>query len=243
MTIYNDAETGLPDANHAPDQKFWMGTNSIGQDMWARLWAGVRTSLGLGVAVAVLEIFLGGMFGILWGLGRKTEGFFTEIYNIFDNIPQTLVLILLSYILKPGISTMLFALCITGWTEMARIVRNQVVVLRDRDYNVVSRCLGTGFFTMIRHNFLPYIMPLVALRTALTIPGVIGKEVLVTYIGIGLPAETVSLGNLIHEGRVFMGQPSLRYQMLYPLGMLIFLAISLYVVGNAFADKEQGGDV
>lgn len=238
-TIYNDSETGLPDSNRLPDKEFWFGTNSIGQDLWARVWTGMRNSMCLGGTAAAAEILLGCVLGILWGYAGRLEFLIKELYYIVDNIPQTLVLIVMSYIWKPGISVFLLALSLTGWTEMARITRNQVLILRDKEYNLASRCMGSGFFRMLIHNFLPFLLPFIALRVSLTIPGVIGREVLLTYIGIGLPAETVSLGNLIYEGRAFIGQPALRYQMLFPLGMLIILAVAMYVVGNAAADAAD----
>lgn len=238
-TIYNDSKTGLPDANRPPDKEFWFGTNSIGQDLWARVWTGIRNSMYLGGAAAAAEILLGFVLGILWGYVGRMEFLIKEMYYIVDNIPQTLVLIVMSYIWKPGIPVFLLALSLTGWTEMARITRNQVLILRDKEYNLASRCMGSGFLRMLIHNFLPFLLPFIALRASLTIPEVIGREVLLTYIGIGLPAETVSLGNLIYEGRAFIGQPALRYQMLFPLGMLIILAAAMYSVGNAVADAAD----
>jgi oligopeptide transport system permease protein len=214
-TVYNDAKTGMQIVNRSPDSEYWFGTNSIGQDLWARTWAGTRTSLGIGFAVACWEALFGTAIGLLWGYVRKLDSFFTELYNIFDNVPQTLVLILISYIMKPGIGTIIFALCLTGWLGMARFIRNQVVIIRDRDYNLASR------------------------RMALAIPEAIGNEVFVTYIGIGLPTDMASLGNLVQAGRLVMSQPELRYQLLFPTAVLAVITISLYIVGNSFADAAD----
>ena len=238
-TIYNDPATGMQIANRLPDDEFVFGTNSIGQDLWARTWAGTRTSLGIGFVVACFEAVIGTLVGVLWGYVRRLDFLFTEIYNIFDNVPQTLVLILVSYILRPGVGTIVFALCLTGWLGMARFIRNQVVIIRDRDYNLASRCLGTKTSRIVVKNLLPYLVSVITLRMALAIPAAIGNEVFVTYIGIGLPTDIPSLGNLVQAGRLLMSQPSLRYQLLFPTAVLAVITISLYVVGNAFADAAD----
>lgn len=238
-TINNDPATGIQIINHAPDGKYWFGTNSIGQDLWARTWAGTRTSLGIGFAVACFEALFGTFIGVLWGYVRRLDAFFTELYNIFDNVPQTLVLILVSYVMKPGIGTIVFALCLTGWLGMARFIRNQIVIIRDRDYNLASRCLGTTTGRIVTKNLLPYLVSVIALRMSLAIPAAIGNEVFVTYIGIGLPTDIPSLGNLVQAGRLLMSQPNLRYQLLFPTMVLALITISLYVVGNAFADAAD----
>lgn len=239
LVIHNN-EWGIPLNNLKPGEDgFILGTNSIGQDLWARIWAGTRTSLFIGFSVAVVEAVVGILVGVLWGYVRKLDFFFTELYNILDNIPQTLLLILLSYIMKPGVSTIIFALCLTGWLGMARFIRNQIIIIRDRDYNLASRCLGTSTRRIILKNLLPYLVSVITLRMALAIPSAIGNEVFVTYIGIGLPLDTPSLGNLIQTGRSLMMIPSLRYQLLFPVAVLALITISFYIIGNAFADAAD----
>lgn len=238
ILIHND-QWGLPLNNIAPGKDFWFGTNSIGQDLWARIWAGTRTSLFIGFSVAFVEAVVGILVGVLWGYVRKLDFFFTELYNVLDNIPQTLLLILISYVLKPGVSTIIFALSLTGWLGMARFIRNQIIIIRDREYNLASRCLGTPVYRIILRNLLPYLVSVVMLRMALSIPEAIGSEVFITYIGLGLPATIPSLGNLINEGRTLMMSPNLRYQLIYPTIVLSIVTISFYVVGNAFSDAAD----
>lgn len=190
--IVND-EAGMQYRNIPPGDQFILGTNSIGQDLWARIWAGTRTSLLIGLSVALAEALIGITVGVIWGYVRKADFILTEIYNIIDNIPNTIVLILISYILKPGVKTLIFAMCLTGWIQMARFIRNQILIIRDRDYNVASRCLGTPTAKIIIKNLLPYLVSVIMLRMALTIPSAIGNEVFITYIGLGLPVNIPSL--------------------------------------------------
>ena len=239
----NDPVTGRPLKNSQPDSVHWFGTNSIGQDIWARVWAGARNSLIIGISVALIEAAVGILVGLVWGYVRSLDFLFTEIYNVLDNIPTTIVLILISLILKPSITTMIFAMSVTGWIGMARFIRNQVLIIRDRDYNIASRCLGTKTWRIIMKNILPYLVSVIMLRMALSIPAAIGSEVFITYIGLGLPATVPSLGRLINDGRsavgVFGFASKQFYQLLYPTIIVSVITVSFYIVGNSFSDASD----
>lgn len=238
-TINNNPATGLQLSNQPPSSQFWFGTNNIGQDLWARIWAGTRTSMFIGLTVAIVQAILGIIIGVLWGYVRKLDFLLTEVYNVLNNIPTTIVLILAAYIMKPGVKTMIIAMCITGWISLARFIRNLVVVIRDQDFNIASRCLGSGLGKIIFRNLLPHMVSVIMLRMALSIPEAIGQEVFLTYIGLGVPVETPSLGNLINSGRVLMLSSSLRYQLIFPAIVLSIITICFYITGNAFADAAD----
>ena len=235
-----DPVTGIQYRNVAPgvDGYIW-GSNSIGQDLWARIWAGTRTSLIIAFFVAMIEAVVGISVGVLWGYVRQLDLFFTELYNICDNIPSTIILILISYVASPSVPTLILGMSLTGWIAMARFIRNQILIIRDRDYNIASRCIGTPTFRIVVRNLLPYLVSVIMLRMALTVPAAIGSEVFVTYIGLGLSVETPSLGNLINDGRQVMMQAGLRYQLLYPTIILSFVTIAFYLIGNAFSDAAD----
>lgn len=235
-----DSTTGIQFRNIAPGEEgFIWGSNAIGQDLWARIWAGARTSLTIAFFVALIEAVVGITVGVLWGYVRQLDFFFTELYNICDNIPSTIILILISYVASPSIQTLILGMSITGWIAMARFIRNQILIIRDRDYNVASRCIGTPIRRIVLRNLLPYLVSVIMLRMALTIPAAIGSEVFITYIGLGLSVETPSLGNLINDGRKVMMQAGLRYQLLYPTIILSFVTIAFYLIGNAFSDAAD----
>ena len=128
---------------------------------------------------------------------------------------------------------------LTGWIAMARFIRNQILIIRDRDYNIASRCIGTPTSRIVVRNLLPYLVSVIMLRMALTIPEAIGNEVFITYIGLGLSVETPSLGNLVNDGRKVMMQAGLQYQLLYPTLILSFVTIAFYLIGNAFSDAAD----
>ena len=235
-----DSTTGIQFRNIAPGEEgFIWGSNAIGQDLWARIWAGARTSLTIAFFVALIEAVVGITVGVLWGYVRQLDFFFTELYNICDNVPSTIILILISYVASPSIQTLILGMSITGWIAMARFIRNQILIIRDRDYNVASRCIGTPIRRIVLRNLLPYLVSVIMLRMALTIPEAIGNEVFITYIGLGLSVETPSLGNLINDGRKVMMQAGLRYQLLYPTIILSFVTIAFYLIGNAFSDAAD----
>lgn len=237
--VNNNPLTGMPYYNLPPCAEFPFGTNNIGQDLWARLWASTRTSLLVGFAVAAIDALLGIVAGVLWGYVKSLEIPFTELYNILDNVPTTIVLILCSLVMKPGVFTIIFAMSITGWIGMARFVRNQVVIIRDMEYNLASRCLGTPFYRIAAKNLLPYLVSVIMLRCAASVPAAIGSEVFITYIGLGLPASVCSLGNLINAGRLLMMNPGARYQLIFPTAVLCVITVSFYVVGSALGDAAD----
>lgn len=236
---FADAIVGMPVKNQRPNKTFWFGTNSIGQDLWSNIWQGTRNSLIIGFSTALIEAVVGIAVGLLWGYVRWLDPILTEIYNVLNNIPSTIVLILVSYVLSPSMGTVILSLSITGWIGMARFIRTQTLIIRDRDYNLASRCLGTPTGRVVVKNLLPQMVSVIMLRMALAIPGGIGSEAFLAYIGLGLPLSTPSLGNLAQNGRKLMSTPALRYQLLIPSAFLAVITICFYLIGNAFADASD----
>ena len=233
-----DAEDGSVLRNVPPCKEFWFGTNFVGQDLWALVWAGTRTSLMLAAIVAVCNCVVGIIIGVLWGYVRKLENFLTEVYNIVDNIPRTIILILISYIMQPGMVTMIISMVCVGWLGLARFIRNQIMIIRDSDYNLASRCLGTGTVKIMLKNLLPYLISVIMLQTALEIPAVISDEVFLTYCGLGMPKNVASLGGLVESGRKMM-MTSSSYQLIFPALVITFITVAFYLIGNAFADASD----
>lgn len=237
IAIFKEGNNAL--SNVRPNKEFWFGTNSIGQDLWARIWSGTRTTLFIGIVAVSINAVVGIVLGAVWGYVRRVDKVFTEVYNILNNIPSTIVHMLLTYILRPSVSTLIFVMCIMGWISMAKWIRNLIIIIRDREYNLASRCLGTPTRKIIVKNLLPQLVSVVMLDSAMSIPGVIGSEVFLSYIGLGLPISTPSLGNLINEGRRVMMVPSQTYQIIIPSIIVAIITISFYALGNAFSDASD----
>ena len=114
FNTYDKYGKAFPMKNEGPSKEYWFGTDAVGHDLWSRIWSGTRTSLLMALIVASINCVVGITVGIMWGYVRKLDAFLTEVYNIMDNIPRTIILILMSYILKPGMSTMIISMCIVG---------------------------------------------------------------------------------------------------------------------------------
>lgn len=232
-------ENGMPLADIQPNSQFWFGTNGIGQDIWSNMWEGTRNSLFIGFSVACINAVIGIIVGMIWGYVRQLDFILTEAYNVLSNIPSTIILILATYVMSPSVSSLIIAMCVTGWMGMARFIRNLTLMIRDRDFNLASRCLGTPTYRVIMKNLLPQMVSVIMLRLSLAIPGAIGSEAFMAYIGLGLPPTIPSLGSLANAGRAYMMLPSMRYQLIIPCIFLSIITICFYIVGNAFADASD----
>ena len=134
-------------------------------------------------------------------------------------------------------STLIISMCTTSWLALARNVRNLVFMIRDREYNLASRCLGTPLYRMIVKNLIPYLVSVIILRMALMIPQVISLEVTLSYLGLGLPSTMPSLGALLSHGRTkFQDYPHL---LIFPALIVSIITISFYLAGNAFSDASD----
>ncbi len=223
--------------NLEPSAAHPFGTDGSGRDIWARVWFGTRTSLLLSLLVAFFEVGIGVVVGALWGFYRKLDTLMFAIYNTLTNVPSTIYLVLIAYIMKPSVLTIIIALVATGWISEARWFRSRILALREADFNVASICLKTPTRRIISRNVIPHIMSLIIMDAALTIPYSIGSEVFLSYIGVGLPQDLVTLGNLVNQGRSsFLIYP---YQMICPTLILCFITVSFYIIGNKFADASD----
>jgi oligopeptide transport system permease protein len=210
--------------NLGPSAEAWFGTDGLGRDIWARTWYGTRSSLLLGLTIALFDVGIGAIVGAAWGYVRRLDRPLTELYNVVSNVPSTVYLILLTYIMQPGFWTIVVALCSTGWIGIARFMRNKVLSIRESEYNVASRCLGTPLRRVLARNVLPHLTSLIIMEAALTVPYSIGAEVFLGFVGLGLPLDQVTLGNMVNEGRTLA---------------LAFITVSFYVAGNKFADASD----
>ena len=116
-----------------PSFQYWFGTNNVGDSFFDEVWAGARTSLSLAIIATFITNVIGVIVGAFWGYSRKMDVIMIEVYNIIANVPFTLVVIILSYVLGPGFWQLVFCLCITSWLGMAYSIRIQVMMIRDRE--------------------------------------------------------------------------------------------------------------
>ena len=225
------------DWNKRPSAEHWFGTDTVGRDIWARAWYGARNSFLLAFAIACSDIGIGTIMGALWGYNKKMDPIMIELYNIITNIPSTVYLVLLAYIMNTSDLTLFISMASRGWIVEARFFRNRILSIRDSEYNIASKCLGTPMCRIITRNIIPHIISLIIMDAALCIPYSISSEVFLSFIGVGMPVDAITLGNIVNQGRSsFMLHP---YQMLLPTIILCVITVSFYVIGNKFADASD----
>lgn len=216
-----------------PNSTYWFGTDSLGADYWCQVWYATRLSIILAICVSMGQILLGTVIGLIWGYVRSLDRFFTELYNLIDNIPTIIYMTLIALMVGKSYLIIGTALVAFGWLGTARNVRNLVFMYRDREYNLASRCLGTGLWRILYRNIFPYLISVVVLRLALAIPGTIAYETTLAYLGL-ISVETPSLGILLRNARsLFMRYP---YMLVFPAVIVSVITITFYLVGNAFSD-------
>ena len=216
-----------------PNAEYWFGTNAIGQDYWAQVWYATRASILLAVLVSVGQISLGVIIGLIWGYVRRLDRFFTELYNLIDNVPTIIYMTLIALMVGKTMLTMGVAMVGFGWLATARNVRNLVFMYRDREYNLASRCLGTKLGRILFRNIFPYLVSVIILRLALAIPSTIAYETTLTYLGL-MDIMVPSLGNLLSAARAVF--PRASYTLWFPAAIVSIITITFYLVGNAFSD-------
>ena len=217
----------------SPNSHFWFGTDSLGCDYWCQVWSATRTSIILSVSVSLGQIAVGVIIGLLWGYVRKLDRFFTEVYNFIDNIPTIIYMTLIALMIGKSTLVMAFALIAFYWLGTARNIRNLVFMYRDREYNLASRFLGTGLWRILTKNIFPYLISVIVLRLALSIPGIIAYETTLSYLGL-LDISTPSLGILLRDARSnFLEYP---YLLVFPAAIVSLITVTFYLVGNAFSD-------
>jgi len=222
---------------HGVDSEFWFGCDAIGRDYWCQVWYAAQVSIKLALLVAAGEAVLGVVIGCLWGYVRLLDRPLTEVYNIINNVPTIIYMTLVGMIWGRSFSHMAIALIATGWLTMARNVRNIVLMYRDREYNLASRCLGTPVWRVLVKNVFPYLISVVILRLALSIPGTIATEPTLSYLGLGLGYDTPSLGLLLRDARMhFLDYPHL---LVFPAVIVSAITLTFYLVGNAFSDAAD----
>ena len=225
------------DWNLRPSAEHWFGTDTLGRDIWARAWYGCRNSFLLGFCIALSDVGFGMIAGALWGYNKKLDPFMIELYNIMTNIPSTVYLVLLAYIMNTSFLTLFISMASRGWIVEARFFRNRILSLRDSEYNIASKCLGTPMRRIATRNIIPHIVSLIIMEAALCIPYSIGSEVFMGFVGVGMPVDAITLGNIVNQGRAsFTLHP---YQMLLPTVILCIITVAFYVIGNKFADASD----
>lgn len=217
--------------------KWCLGTGLHGNSIAYGILSAARTSLVLAVICCVINMTVGVLIGAAWGYSRTLDAIMLVVYNILANIPYILLISVLVYVIGAGFWSFIFALTVTGWLAIAFFIRTQVLIIRDREYSLASRCLGTPTGRVITRNILPYMTSVIVTLLASELPSYIGMEVFLSYIGIGLSASIPSLGRMIQEAQgVFLTYP---WEFWPPVIIASIITVILYVLGQNLADASD----
>jgi len=230
---YSDIHLQLHDT--PPSAKFWFGSDELGRDLFTRIWWGARISLFIGISAALIDMVLGVLWGAAAGLaGGKTEEAMMRICDILHAIPYLLVVILLTVIRGSGIGTILIAMTCTGWINMARIVRGQILQIKEMDYVVAARLSGASQLRIAARHLIPNTIGPIIASVTLTVPTAIFTEAFLSFIGLGVQAPAASWGVMVNDGLSAM-----RYypwRIFFPSAMLTLTMLSFNLLGNALRD-------
>lgn len=228
----------------APSAEHWLGTDEQGMDVFVRLMYGGRISLTLGFVVIFLETFLGIIFGGLAGyFGKWVDQLIMRIVDIFGCVPQFPILLILSAVLDGmdidqqfRIYYLMIIMTVLGWSGVARVVRGQILFLREQEYMVAAEALGLSVPRKIFRHLLPNILPQLIVQMTLGLGGIILTESTLSYLGIGIPIPYAAWGTMISSAQkpeILQYYPNLWI----PAGLLIVCAVLAFnFIGDGLRD-------
>lgn len=222
--------------NLAPCAEHWFGTDKLGRDIFARVWIAGRVSLTIGIAGALLSAIIGCIYGgIAAYFGGVVDDVMMRIVEILISVPYLIVVIVLSLVLESdGMFTLILAMTITGWCGTARMVRAQMLTIKNEEYVLAARALGVKPAKIITRHMIPNTLSTVIVAITFDIPGYIFSEAFLSYIGLGIQPPNTSWGALASAAQGQMQfYPS---QLFIPAGMIALTMLCFTLIGDGLRD-------
>ena len=228
ISPYTYADQSLIDANQSPSFSHWFGTDTLGRDIYTRVMYGARISLTIGFVAAFINLVIGVAYGGIAGyMGGKVDRIMMGIVDVLYGIPLLLYVILLMVVLGPGLTSIFVALGIAYWLNMARIVRSQILKVKNEEYIIAAEAMGIPKHRILLRHILPNCVGPIIITLTLAIPEAIFTEAFLSFIGLGVNAPMASWGVLASEG--ISSMRSYPFQLIFPA-----VAISVTMLGFAF---------
>ncbi|HWR22470.1 MAG TPA: ABC transporter permease [Feifaniaceae bacterium] len=217
------------------DVYYWFGSDTLGRDIWTRVWEGARVSLGIAVVSAFINMTLGMCYGLISGYyGGWVDNVMQRFAEINNSIPRLVIVTLLLLVLKPGFLTIVLALVITDWISMSRIARAEMLKLKEQEFVLASHTLGASGPVIIFKEILPNIIGQIITQLMFSIPTAIFTEAFLSFVGLGIPVPQCSLGSLISDAfNSFTTHP---YQIVPPILVLALLMLCFNVLADGLRE-------
>ncbi|WP_081257600.1 ABC transporter permease [Streptobacillus moniliformis] len=213
----------------------YLGTDSLGRDIFARVSQGIRVSMELSIIVATICVVIGTVYGATTAyFGGKIDSIMVRIVEIIMSIPSIIYIILLMVVLGNSVETIIIALCATRWLNYALLVRGEVLKIKENEYVLASRALGANFWHIVRKHLIPNTLSIIIVRLTMDIPSIIFSEAFLSFIGLGVPIPQASLGNLVADG--FKEINTHVYLFLIPALTISLITLSFNIIGDAMSD-------
>ncbi|MGN1385016.1 MAG: ABC transporter permease [Bacillus sp. (in: firmicutes)] len=222
--------------NMPPNSEHWFGTDSSGRDLFTRAWEGARISLFIGVMAALIDFVVGVVYGGISGMrGGRVDNVMMRIAEVLYSIPYLLMVILMMVVMKPGILPIIIAMTITGWIPMARLVRGQILQLKENEYVHAAKVAGAKTGWTLRKHLLPNSMGPILVNMTLTVPVAIFAEATLSFLGLGVQAPKASWGSLANDalGSILIGN---FYQLAIPAFLISLTMFAFNVFGDGLQD-------
>ncbi len=232
---YSYSDQVLSEANQPPSAQHWFGTDNLGRDLLTRVLYGARISLSIGVVASLINLTIGVVYGGVSGyFGGRVDSVMMRLVDILYGIPLLLFVILLMVVLKPGLTNIFIALGLVYWLGMARIVRGQVLAIKEQEYVLAARLVGAGPRRIILRHLVPNSMGPIIVTLTLSIPEAIFTEAFLSFIGLGVSAPMASWGVLASES--LAGLRSYPFQLLYPALAISVTMLAFNFLGDGLRD-------
>jgi peptide/nickel transport system permease protein len=230
------AHIDLPNRLQTPSAQHWAGTDELGRDILSRLIWGARISLFVGGSVVVGSLLLGLIIGSLAGYyGGGIDRFVNAVLmNAFLSFPGILIAIAFVAFRGPGIFNLILALSIGGWVGYARLVRAQVLAVREREFVEAARALGAGDLHIVTRHILPNIIQPVIVQAAIGMAGAVLAEATMSFLGLGVPPPTASWGSMLNDARSHLFDAP--HLVLFPAVTVMFAVLAFNFIGDALRD-------